>query len=230
MSVLAVPVSTDPVQSARSHCPQVRAVVKRVTLSLLVACAIPAALFYTCFRLTDVWTAIIAALGWTYGAIAWRGLTKRRASGLLFLTASLMTARTAIALATDSTFLYFLQPILSDGLIATAFLISLATARPMAARLAGDFYPMDEELSLRPRVQRLFWHLTLLWGALCLGKATMTLWLLQSQSLQTFVLAKSIGVLTINALAVATTIGAAVIVARKEGLLGGAVPAAPVGV
>jgi intracellular septation protein A len=202
-------------------------VVGRVALSLLVACAIPAALFYTCFRLADVWTAIIAALGWTYGAIAWRGLTRRRTSGLLLLTASLMTARTAIALATDSTFLYFLQPIISDGLVATVFLLSLVTARPMVARLAGDFYPMDEELSLRPRIQRLFWYLTLLWGTLCLGKATVTFWLLQSQSLQTFVLVKSVGVLTINALAVATTIGAAVVVARKEGLLGAAVPAVP---
>jgi hypothetical protein len=222
MSVIAVPVSASP-----THCPQLRAVVRRVAMSLLIACLVPAVLFYTCLRLADVWTAIIAALGWTYGAIAWRGLTRRRTSGLLFITAGLMTARTAIALATDSTFLYFLQPIISDGLIATAFLVSLATARPMAARLAGDFYPMDEELSVRPRVQRLFWYLTLLWGTLCLGKATMTLWLLQSQSLQTFVLVKSVTVLALNSLAVATTIGAAVVVARKEGLLG-AVPGLPV--
>ena len=38
--------------------------------------------------------------------------------------------RTLIALLTDSTFLYFLQPIISDGVIAAMFLLSLATARP----------------------------------------------------------------------------------------------------
>ncbi len=32
----------------------------------------------------------------------------------------------------------------------------------MVARLAGDFYPMDHELAMRPRVRRLFWHLTAL--------------------------------------------------------------------
>jgi hypothetical protein len=200
--------------------PTLGAVIRRVALSLLIACAIPATLFYVSLRVADVWTAIFVALTWSYGAIAWRALTQRRTSGLLILTAIVMTGRTIIALVTDSTFLYFLQPIISDGVIATTFLLSLTTARPMVARLAGDFYPMDLELSARPRIRRLFWRLTLMWAALCLGKAIMTFWLLQSQSLETFVLVKSVTVLTLNALAVAATIGAAVAVARKEGLLG----------
>ena len=114
----------------------------------------------------------------------------------------------------------FLQPIISDGVIALAFLASLATARPMVARLAGDFYPMNHELSLRPRIRRLFWHLTVLWAVLCVGKAVMVLWMLQSLSLESFVLVKGASVLTLNAVAAATTIAAAAIVARKEGLLG----------
>ena len=140
---------------------------RRVAISLVIACVIPATLFYACFRLYGVWTAIVVALGWSYGAIAWRALTGRRTSGLLLLTALLITARTLISLAAGSTFLYFLQPIISDALVGTAFLASLATARPMVARLAGDFYPMDDELHLRPRIQRLFRNLTVLWaGAL----------------------------------------------------------------
>jgi hypothetical protein len=129
-----------------------------------------------------VWTAILFALAWSYGAIAWRALSRRCTSGLLILTATVMTGRTVIALATDSTRIYFLQPIITDGLIAATFLVSLATARPTVARLAGDFYPMDRELSLRPRLRRLFWCLTLMWGALCLGKAATTLWLLQTRT------------------------------------------------
>ena len=97
--------------------PTLRAVVKRVALSLLVACVIPATLFYGCLRLEGVWTAILVALGWSYGAIAWRAITGRRTSGLLILTALMMTGRTGVAVLTDSTYLYFLQPIISDGLI-----------------------------------------------------------------------------------------------------------------
>ena len=210
------------------HCPSLRAVVRRVGLSLLIACAIPAALFYGCFRLEGVWTAIFVALAWSYGAIAWRAVTGRRASGLLFLTALALTGRTLIALLTDSTFLYFLQPVITDGVFAAVFLLSLANARPMVARLAGDFYPMDDELSVRPRIQRLFWYLTLMWGVLCAGKATMTLWLLLSQSLETFVLVKSISVLAINGAAIAATIALAAVVGRKEGLIGPALEPVPV--
>jgi hypothetical protein len=176
-------------------------------------------LFYATFALASVWTAILVALGWSYGAIAFRALTGRRTSGLLLLTALLITARTALALLTDSTFVYFLQPIVSDGVVATAFLLSLVSARPMVARLAGDFYPMDHELAMRPRVRRLFRNLTVLWALLGLGKALLTLWLLQSQSLATFVLVKSVTVLAVNLTAAAATIALAAWVARQEGLL-----------
>jgi intracellular septation protein A len=224
-SVAPLAESTDeegPVPETR-HCPHLGAVVRRVALSLVIACVIPATLFYTCFRVYGVWTAIVVALCWSYGAITWRAVTGRRPSGLLLLTALLLTARTVIALAANSTFLYFLQPIISDAVVATAFLVSMATARPMVARLAGDFYPMDNELHMRPRIQRLFRNLTMLWAALCLGKAALTLWLLQSTSLQTFVLVKSVSALSINMLAAGATIGLAVLVARKEGLIPGTV-------
>ena len=207
-------------RAATPHRPSLAAVTKRVSLSLLIAVIVPAVVFYGFFVLAGVWTAIIAALGWSYGAIAWRAATGRRTSGLLILAAILLTGRTALSIAADSAWLYFLQPVISDGIVALLFLISLASARPMVARLAGDFYPMDRELAMRPRVRRLFWHLTLFWGVLGLARASMTLWLLQSQSLETFVLVKGISMSLINVVAAFATIGLAALVARREGLLG----------
>ena len=201
------------------HRPRLMTVVRRVSFSMLIAVIVPATLFYGFFALAGVWTAIVAALVWSYGAIAWRAVTGRRTSGLLILSALLLTGRTVLSFAAGSAWLYFLQPVISDGVIALLFLLSLASARPMVARLAGDFYPMDHELAMRPRIRRLFWHLTLLWAVLGLARATMTLWLLQSQSLETFVLVKSISMLSINLLATCATIGLAVLVARKEGLM-----------
>ena len=202
------------------HRPGLVAVIQRVSLSLVIAVVVPAVLFYGFFVLADVWTAIVAALVWSYGAIAWRAVTKRRTSGLLILTALLLTGRTALSVVADSPWLYFLQPIISDGVVAVLFLLSLASARPMVERLAGDFYPMGHELAARPRVRRLLRNLTIMWGVLGLAKATAMLWLLQSQTLGTFVLVKSISMLAINVLAAFATIGLAAIVARKEGLLG----------
>ncbi len=203
-----------------AHRPRIRTVCKRVAGTLLIACAIPAAVLYVTLMVADVWTAMVAALVWSYGAIAYRKVTGRRTSGLLILTAAVLTGRTVAAALADSTFVYFLQPIISDGVVATAFLLSLASARPIVARLAGDFYPMDHELHMRPRIQRLFWQLTVMWAALCLGKSLMNLWLLYSQSLETFVLVQGISAVSLNSLAAAVTIAAAVVVGRKEGLLG----------
>lgn len=213
----AAPVTTE---VEAPHRPRLVTVVQRVSLSLLIAVVVPAVVFYGVFVVAGVWTAIVAALVWSYGAIAFRALTRRRTSGLLILAAILLTGRTLLSMVADSAWLYFLQPVISDGLVAVLFLLSLASARPMVARLAGDFYPMDHELAMRPRIRRLFWHLTVLWAVLGLAKAGMTLWLLQSQSLETFILVKSISMLAINVLAAFATIGLAALVARKEGLMG----------
>lgn len=213
-----IPTPEPPVEAR--HRPSLLAVIRRVSLSLLIAVVVPAVLFYGFFVLAGVWTAIVAALLWSYGAIVWRTGTKRRASGLLILTAILLTGRTVLSALADSTWLYFLQPIISDGVVAVLFLLSLASARPMVARLAGDFYPMDHELAARPRIRRLFRNLTVMWAVLALAKATMMLWLLQSQTLATFVLVKSFSMLAVNVLAAFATIALAASVARKEGLMG----------
>jgi hypothetical protein len=205
---------------AAAHRPRLVSVIGRLSISLTVACVVPAGLFLVCFQVLGVWPAILAALAWSYGAIAWRAMTRRRTSGLLVLTAVVLTGRTVIALLAHSTFFYFLQPIITDGIVAATFLLSLASARPMVARLAGDFYPMDAELSLRPGIRRLFWRLTAMWAVICLAKATVMFWALNALSLETFVWVKSISMPASNLLAVVVTVCAAVLVARREGLIG----------
>ena len=217
------PVPLEPTASsapgAQLFRPSLGAVVRRVALNITVACAIPAALFYTVFAVYGVWVAICVALAWSYGAIAWRAATGRRTSGLLVLTAAVLTGRTLISIAAGSTFLYSLQPIITDSAIGVVFLFSLFGARPLVARLAGDFYPMTAEVAARPGITRLFRVLTAMWALLYLGKASFTLWLLLSASLADFVLIKSITVTLVNFSAAGATIMIAAAVGRREGLL-----------
>ena len=99
------------------------------------------------------------------------------------------------------------------------FLLSLLTARPVVARLAADFYPLTRDLADRPRIRRLLWRLTLMWGVVCLAKGLVSFWLLESQSMMTFVLVKNITLISMTLLATAATVAASAVVARKEGLL-----------
>ena len=199
--------------------PRLMTVLRHLGLSLLWANLIPAALFYVCFAAGNVWAALIAALVWCYGAMAWRLTTKRRTSGLLWLTAVGLTAKTALTFATGNTFLYFAQPAVNDALVAVLFLVSLVTARPVVARLAADFYPMNDDVARRPRIQQLFWRLTLMWAGICLVKSIATLWLLESMPLMTFVAVKSVVTPSIAVAGAVATIVIAFRVARSEGLL-----------
>lgn len=220
MATHSVPFST-PVAPVRgvSGRPRLGAIIGHLALSLLTANVVPGVLFYVCLVSMNVWAALVAALAWCYGAIGWRMATRRRMSGLLVLTVIGLTARTAVTFATGDTFLYFVQPAINNGLIAAVALLSLATARPVVARLAADFYPMSDDVAKRPRVQRLFWRLTLMWAVVCLAKAAVTLWLLRSESLANFVALKNAAFLVVTVIAVTATVVASLRVAHREGLL-----------
>ena len=194
-------------------------ILRHLACSLLLATIVPSVLFYVCLVVGDVWLALAGALTWCYGVMAWRLATHRRCSALLWLTAVGLTAKTVLSVATASTFVYFAQPAVTDAVIAVIFFGSLVGAKPVVARLAADFYPMTDEVAKRPRVQRLFRHLTLMWALLCLGQAVVTIWLLESSSLTTFVAARTILTTGVAVIGAAATVALAVRIARTESLL-----------
>lgn len=204
--------------------PKLGAVLRHLSLAILTANVIPGVIFYLTLIAGNIWLALTAALCWCYGAVAWRISTKRRASVLLYLTIIGLTAKTAFAFATGSTYIYFLQPALTDVVVALLFLGSLLTAQPVVARLARDFYPVDDELAGRPRVQRLFWRLTLLWAVVVGTKATISLWLLNTQSTGDYVAIKTVLNPSLIVAGTTLTVLLSLRVARHEGLLGSLCP------
>jgi hypothetical protein len=222
-SPLALPRATTHAPHLHPDAPCLRAILRRVGSNLLVACAIPAVIFTSLMFAFGITAALLGTLTWSYGALGWQVVSGRRKSGLLLITSTVLTVRTVIALASGNTFLYFLQPVATDACVATAFFVSLMTARPAIARLAADFYPMTDEVAQRPRIQQLFRQLTLLWACTCAVKAGVTFWLLNTMSVEAFVVLKSGFVLSMNGLTIATTIMAALVVAKAEGLVGHAV-------
>lgn len=199
--------------------PTLIAVLRRLAVSLFVAVVVPASIFYVTLVTVGMNAAIVGALVWTYAAIGWRAATRRPVSGLLMIMAAVLTIRSIFTLSTGNTFVYFLQPLVSDGGLALLFLASLATARPVVARVAADFYPMEGGLGELPRVRRLFRWLTLMWGSVCALKGLVGLWLLLSLSTPNFVLIKSASMIVMTGAAVAVTVWASVVVLRKERML-----------
>ncbi len=201
--------------------PQLKAIVARTGASLATAVVAPAGLFCAAMLVFSVDTALIVALGWMIGALCWRRLTRRPVSGLLVLALGIMAVKTGFTLATGNTFVYFVQPVVVDAVVATVFVASVWTARPIVARIAPDFYPVDSALAARPRMRRLFRQLTLLWGVVIAIKGTITLWLLLSLSTVDFVVVKSSAIIALTLLAAAATVVLSAVVGRREGLLVG---------
>jgi intracellular septation protein A len=198
--------------------PHVRDIVARVAVSLATAVIAPAVLFATNLVLFNLATAMIVALVWMTGAMAWRHATGRPLSGLLLLTAVIMVVKTSIAFATGNSFIYFVQPAIVDVTVATCFLGSLWSSRPLVARLAPDFYPMDSDIAARPAIRLLFRRLTLLWGLVILAKGSITLWLLVSLSTVDFVLIKGCAIISITLTAATATVIWSILVGRREGI------------
>jgi hypothetical protein len=186
--------------------PRLRTLARHALPHVLEGTVVPLALFLLTLHFVGVWGAVLIGLGWTYAAVARRLLMGKRVPGILLLTAVTLTARTVVAMVSGSVVVYFLQPTLGTALVAGAFLLSVPLGRPLAERLARDFCPIPSGVLAHAPVRRFFLQITLLWAFTQLANAAVTLWLLLSQSLATFLVAKTLVSwgLTGSAIAVST--------------------------
>ena len=182
--------------------PRLRALARRAVPSLVEGTLLPLAFFYGAVWAGRVWAGVIAALVWSWTALARRLLKREPVPGLLLLGTLAVTARSLIAFSTGSVFLYFLQPTIGTVGVALAFLVSLPAGRPLAERLAHDFVALPDAFSSHPAIRRVFMRITLLWALVMLGNAGITLWLLVSQSLAVFLAARTVTSLLLTASAI----------------------------
>ena len=153
---------------------------------------VPLALFLIGLRVIGVWGAMFAGLGFVYAAILVRLVARRPVPGILAIGAVTLTVRTIIAVLSHSSVVYFLQPSLGTIAVSAAFLLSVPFGRPLAARLAADFCPLSREVHGNQHVRAFFRRISLLWAAAQAANAGLTLWLLFSQSLATYVVFRSV--------------------------------------
>ena len=172
--------------------PRLRTLARHATPHVIEGTVVPLVLFLLMLHFVGVWGAVLIGMGWTYVAVGRRLVTGQRVPGILLLAAVTVTARTAVAIASGSVVVYFLQPTLGTALVAGAFLLSVPLGRPLAERLARDFCPIPTGVLAQTPVRQFFLRITLLWAFTQLANASLTLWLLLSQSLATFLVAKTL--------------------------------------
>ena len=197
------------------------AVARRSLPHIIEATVAPAVLFYVCLEVFGLGAAFVVALAWSFGAIARRLVTRSPIPPLLVLASLGLTVRTIAAVASHSSFVYFIQPVLGTAAMGLVFVGSVVVGRPLIARLAHDFCPLNQEVRIRPGVVGLFRRLTLLWALVNFATAATNFVLLRSMSVSTFVATKTLAGWAITVSAVVLTVAAALRTARQEGLLDG---------
>ncbi|HVA59281.1 MAG TPA: VC0807 family protein [Mycobacteriales bacterium] len=196
-----------------------RAIGRHSLPNVVEATVAPTVLFYIGYGLFGIWPGLIAALAWAYAMVVRRRMARRRIPGLLILSVVGLTARTAIAFATGSTFLYFVGPILGTVVVAAMFFLSTLTDTPLVDRLAADFCPLAPAVAARLGIRRLFRRLTVMWGVINLANAGVTFWLLLSLPVGAFVALKAVTAGGITWGGVAITVAWSLRVARQERLV-----------
>jgi hypothetical protein len=176
----------------------------------------PLALFYLVLVLAGFRGALIAALGWSYLALARRLIRHERVSMLLLLGTILITARTVIAFVTGSSFIYFAQPTAGTVVISLVLFGSAIIGRPFTQRFAHDFCPMDPEIMRRPLVRRFFIRISVLWATVLMLNAGFVFWLLLTSSLRSFVLERSAVTYGLTAVAIFFSITRFVATMRRD--------------
>jgi hypothetical protein len=171
--------------------PAPRAALRHAVPIVLEGVVGPLALFYLVLVLAGFRGALIAALSWSYVALARRLMKGERVSMLLALGTMLITLRTVIAFVTGSAFLYFAQPMAGTVVISLVLFGSAIIRRPFTQRFAHDFCPIDPAIMRRPPVQRFFVRISVLWATVLMLNAGLVFWLLVSSSLRSFVLERS---------------------------------------
>jgi Protein of unknown function (DUF3159) len=185
---------------------------------VLEAVVVPLVVFYLVLILTGFRGALIAALAWSYLALARRIRRGERVSTLLVLGTTLLTVRTVVSFITGSAIVYFAQPMASAVVASLVLVCSAVIGRPFTQRFAHDFCPIDPELLARPRVRRFFIRISLLWATVLMLNAAMMFVLLLSASLPAFVLERTAITWGLTALAIFLSISRFVAAMRSDGI------------
>ena len=163
------------------------AVVRRLLPYLVEATLLPTVAYY-CGLLAfgHVW-GIAAAVSCTSASVARRLLLRQPVPGLLILASVGISIRAAMFFVNESSFLYFVQPIVKTAAISLLFAASVIVGRPLVARFAADFCNFESDVGSRPAIAALFRRLTCLWAGAQFTIAAVDLTLLLTVPVAVFV-------------------------------------------
>ena len=189
------------------HMPPLRSLAIGAVPRLVEGVLAPTAIFLLLLHFFGVPAAIVGGFLWSSSVIVIRRALGRRVPALVVVGLGVLLVRTTLSLATGSSFLYFLQPTLGTAVAGIVILGSAVLGQPVVLRIARDFCPLPEDTMSDEHLRRFFLGISLLWGVTQLVNAGITLWLLVSQSVATYLVARTAMSWGLTAAVIGVTVG-----------------------
>jgi hypothetical protein len=198
---MTAPTLALPSASQHPALPRIPVLIRHAVPRVLEGMILPVAVFYAGLLVAGIHGGLVMAVGWVYGGVALRLVRRQAVPGTVLLAMLAITVRAALALVTGDVVIYFLQPTLGVFCASLAFLATAATPRPLIQRVTTDLVPLPEHLIHHPRMRRFFMHLSLLWGTVQFVNGSLSLWLLFSESIETYLIVRTAAVAVLMVLA-----------------------------
>lgn len=121
--------------------------------------------------------------------LAWRAEKRAERPGFLVrMMLAIVVVQAVVGLVADSERVYLAQPVLVSGAYGTAFLVSAAVGKPLAARFADEMFPFPAEVRASATFRRTFARISVAWGAYLLFRSGLRLAMLSMSSVEGFLL------------------------------------------
>ncbi|GII63250.1 hypothetical protein Skr01_33350 [Sphaerisporangium krabiense] len=186
---------------ARPAIPRISVLVRHAVPRVLEGMILPVAIFYVGYLAAGELGGVGMAVAWVYGGAVLRLIRRQPVPGTVLLAMLAVTVRAVLALVTGDLLIFFLQPTLGVYAASLAFLGTAAAPRPLIQRVTTDLVPIPEHLTDHPRMRRFFVHLSLLWGTVQFANGSLSLWLLLSESIETYLIVRTAAVAVLMVLA-----------------------------
>jgi hypothetical protein len=141
--------------------------------------------FYAGWKLSGLVVGVVAATVVGLGAYAYE--RHRERPGVMARVAlAFVLVQAAVGLAAGSAKVYLAQPVLLNGALGLAFLVSVFAGRPLAGAFAAEMYPFPPQVRESATFRRVFTGVSLAWAVYLLARSSLRLFTL-SLSVDAFV-------------------------------------------
>jgi intracellular septation protein A len=152
---------------------------------------VPVLVFYAAWRQWGLDAAIVASTLLSLALATWL-IRRGKDAGLVAAGALFVVIQAAVGLASHHATVYLAQPVVLSGLWGVAYFGSVAIGRPLVGVFATAWYPFPAWFRASAPYRREFALQSLVWGAYCVARAGLRLWVLLDSGVGGFVLVSTL--------------------------------------